>query len=253
MKRASRRRRSRVLRSAFSSHNSKKKAGSPPTVSPNHRKQVEPANNSVAAGSQTGKGPALFLALFLVILRCNVFNNGRSSPSRPGRCSSVWLSRAIDRRGRRRPGNDGQRGRDRQVACPGASSPAGSDGVHQLFLTDQSVRELLRLLDHSLAIRVKQLPDAAAACRCELPEFPIVALAAVSDKVQHLLRVGAGKPLLLGHWHAPHFLPVNKSTTQQPRTCGVAPRQWVRISVSVQPASSKASASTGNRSKARSS
>lgn len=44
-----------------------------------------------------------------------------------------------------------------------------------------------------------------------------------------------------------------RSTTQQPRTCSPAWRQWASMSASRHPASSRASANTGRRSKARSS
>src|ERR1043165_4531296 len=50
-----------------------------------------------------------------------------------------------------------------------------------------------------------------------------------------------------------HFLPSSKSTAQQPSTCSPGWRQWFRISESVQPASSSASAKTGKSLKSRSS
>lgn len=52
-------------------------------------------------------------------------------------------------------------------------------------------------------------------------------------------------------WAGRYFRPVSKSTTQQPLTCGPSPRQWLKMSGCEQPASSKASANTGIRSKAR--
>ena len=52
---------------------------------------------------------------------------------------------------------------------------------------------------------------------------------------------------------SPHTLPNNISTTQHPFTCIPGWRQWLRIAASVQPASSRASARMGKRSKARSS
>jgi serine/threonine protein kinase len=50
-----------------------------------------------------------------------------------------------------------------------------------------------------------------------------------------------------------HSFPSSNSNTKHPLTCGPLLRQWFRISVLSQPASSRASARTGRRSKARSS
>jgi hypothetical protein len=48
-----------------------------------------------------------------------------------------------------------------------------------------------------------------------------------------------------------YSLPDNRSTTQQPRQCGPGTRKCPNIAASAQPASSRASASSGRRSKAR--
>jgi hypothetical protein len=53
--------------------------------------------------------------------------------------------------------------------------------------------------------------------------------------------------------NATQVLPSRASTTKQPGACGPGPRQWERIVGSVHPASSRASAKIGRRSKARSS
>ncbi len=59
-------------------------------------------------------------------------------------------------------------------------------------------------------------------------------------------------PILQGYATPPLSFPRMRSTTQQPRTCSPPPRQWARISALSQPASSRASARIGRRSKARS-
>jgi len=57
-------------------------------------------------------------------------------------------------------------------------------------------------------------------------------------------------PSFLNHAYVTHS---SRSSTQQPRTCGPSRRRWPNISALSQPASSRASAKTGRRSKARSS
>src|SRR5262249_40570943 len=68
----------------------------------------------------------------------------------------------------------------------------------------------------------------------------------VAEVIQHFPRVRAAQPLRLVHRR--YSFPNSRSTTQQPRTCPLGWRQWLRRMTSWQPASSKASAKMGNKS-----
>src|SRR5262245_36549004 len=63
------------------------------------------------------------------------------------------------------------------------------------------------------------------------------------------LSITTGKQLRRPAYH--HALPRTRSTTQQPRTCGPSPRQWLRMSELSHPASSSASARIGIGEKSR--
>ena len=107
------------------------------------------------------------------------------------------------------------------------------------------------------AVQVRYPPTPAVAKRCQTCGVAVASLWRPPDIPQEV-------PALVGpHGIADfelariacgcHSFPSRRSTTQHPRTCGPAPRQWSRMSASVQPASSRASARIGMRSKARSS
>lgn len=65
--------------------------------------------------------------------------------------------------------------------------------------------------------------------------------AARGRPARHQCPSGAGAPSLR------YSLPKIRSTTQQPRTCGPALRQWLKMSALLQPDSSRASASMARR------
>ena len=95
----------------------------------------------------------------------------------------------------------------------------GEDNGHRI------TRTCCKGSDETSGTTVLVFRDPAATTRAE-----------VLEELRHLSRGGA------------YSLPVSKSTTQQPLTCGPGPRQWLMTSSLSQPASIRASARIGMRS-----